>query len=363
MKFNKKIGYFIFIFVVFFASIMGVKAYNCSGSFCEYQYSYKSVSGKFCVKIKNGKLDFEGDPRTIEGERETLSKNSGLFIIENSKLYCPSMARACAMATYGLHVQTYTGCDKAKHNFLTPSRTNGGGSYVEYTPSEVDGKLQPCTKGGADAAQAKLDELNKLKIPSPTSSNKSEYDAIHKKIESITSDDKVKYYCDQSKFPEVEELANKKLEEVKKAAEQSTVLSEEEKARVDEENSRAAEVAALGLKPFGLAPSINTSDRPCFIDGIMSQDLKDVLQFAMNIIRIAVPILLIVLVAVDFGSAVISNDKEITSKVVSKVVKRVIAALVIFFIPTIVNVLLEMPGVSDWISTDPSCQVEKLDNN
>ena len=361
MKLNKKISYLIFIFVVFFALITGVKAYNCSsGSYCEYQYSYKSVQGKFCAKINGGKLDFEGSPRSIAGDEQTKTENSGLFVLENSTIYCPDRVYACALAGQGIYVTTTGKCND-KWNLVTATRGNASGS--QYTIDEQNGTLTPCIKGGAAAAQSKINELNALKIPSPTASNKAEYDTIHKKIESITSDEKAKYYCDRSKFTDVEKLANQKLEEVKKAAEQSTVLSEEEKARVDEENARAAEVAALGLKPFGLSPTLPMSETPCFIEGIMSQELKDVLQFAMNIIRIAVPILLIILVAVDFGSAVISNDKDITAKVVSKVVKRIIAAVVIFFIPTIVNILLDMPGISDWISADPSCKVEKLDNN
>ena len=41
-----------------------------------------------------------------------------------------------------------------------------------------------------------------------------------------------------------------------------------------------------------------------------------------------------------------------------KSVKRIIAAVLIFFVPTLVKVVLDLPGVHDWltVSNDPLCR-------
>ena len=90
---------------------------------------------------------------------------------------------------------------------------------------------------------------------------------------------------------------------------------------------------------------------------MIDEDLKEVLQLALKIIRIVAPILLIIFTTVDFSQAVISQDKDIMKKAVSKVIKRAIAAIAVFFIPLLVSLLLNMPGVSDYTSTDPSCGI------
>ena len=57
----------------------------------------------------------------------------------------------------------------------------------------------------------------------------------------------------------------------------------------------------------------------------------------INIVRIVVPIGLIVMVSVDIAKNVISNNDSDMSKNVSIALKRVLMAIIIFFIPTIVD--------------------------
>ena len=64
------------------------------------------------------------------------------------------------------------------------------------------------------------------------------------------------------------------------------------------------------------------------------------LQTAFNIIKYIVPIILIVLTMVDFLKAVSSGDKDIVKVATSKLVKRAIIALVIFLIPTLLQLVL-----------------------
>ena len=57
----------------------------------------------------------------------------------------------------------------------------------------------------------------------------------------------------------------------------------------------------------------------------------------INIVRIVVPIGLIVIVSVDIAKNVISNNDSDMSKNISIALKRVLMAIIIFFIPTIVD--------------------------
>ena len=91
--------------------------------------------------------------------------------------------------------------------------------------------------------------------------------------------------------------------------------------------------------------------------GILTQDAYDFLEEIIGYIRIFVPILLIVLGAVDFTSAVTSQDQEALKKSGVKFMKRTIAAIAVFFVPLIIKVLLNLPGIKGNINLvdDPTC--------
>lgn len=95
-------------------------------------------------------------------------------------------------------------------------------------------------------------------------------------------------------------------------------------------------------------------------NGILTPGAYQILQDALNIIRIAVPILLIVLGSVDLGTAVVADDKDALKKASSRLIKRCLAAIVIFFIPLIVNVLIDIVESSGGITIvdDPMCGIE-----
>ena len=73
------------------------------------------------------------------------------------------------------------------------------------------------------------------------------------------------------------------------------------------------------------------------------------------IIKIVIPLILIVLGMVDLGKAVVSSDEKAINKAVGSLIKRFIAAVVLFFIPTIVNAVFRVIGlITD--STDADYQ-------
>lgn len=72
----------------------------------------------------------------------------------------------------------------------------------------------------------------------------------------------------------------------------------------------------------------------------------NLLQDAFTAIRIVVPILLIVLVIKDLMTASAAGKEEDMKKAQSAAIKRIIIAVAIFFVPTVVNVLMGLiPGM------------------
>ena len=80
--------------------------------------------------------------------------------------------------------------------------------------------------------------------------------------------------------------------------------------------------------------------------------LVDLLKTGLNVIKIIVPIILIVLGSLDFAQAVFASNEDAIKKAQSKFVKRLIIAAVIFLIPSVLKVILQLAN-SIWGNIDP----------
>lgn len=67
----------------------------------------------------------------------------------------------------------------------------------------------------------------------------------------------------------------------------------------------------------------------------------------LPIFQIGIPILLIIFGSIDLGKAVMSSDDKEIKGATSKLIKRVIYAVVIFFIPFIVNLVMTIVANND----------------
>ena len=68
------------------------------------------------------------------------------------------------------------------------------------------------------------------------------------------------------------------------------------------------------------------------------------LQQILNFIKIIGPILVVVLSSVDFIQVIVKSDDEAMAKAQKKLIKRLILAALLFFIPTLVEVILDVFG-------------------
>ena len=79
---------------------------------------------------------------------------------------------------------------------------------------------------------------------------------------------------------------------------------------------------------------------------VLGTEFKSILNEVFGWIQIATPCLVILLCSVDFASAVISQEEKNMQAALSKVVKRVLIGVAIFFVPIIVDILLDLAGIA-----------------
>lgn len=77
-----------------------------------------------------------------------------------------------------------------------------------------------------------------------------------------------------------------------------------------------------------------------------------VVGYFVLILKIVIPLALIVLGMIDLGKAVISSDEKAIKTATNSLIRRFIAAVLIFFIPTIVNAIFSTLEVMKGIETD-----------
>ncbi len=90
-------------------------------------------------------------------------------------------------------------------------------------------------------------------------------------------------------------------------------------------------------------------------DGIFTPDAINLIKECLAYFRILAPIALILFVAIDlFSHGILGQDSKAKEIMLSKITRRIIAVLLIFFIPTIVTVLLDAASFNQY-SADYMC--------
>ena len=143
---------------------------------------------------------------------------------------------------------------------------------------------------------------------------------------------------------------NKIVEEALEKGVQDGELTEEEKEKLKEEYEKDEDAREEARKKANQAfskwlnhnNSILTGGKSAEMtcEGILGENVLDDIKTILLWIRIAVPILLIVLGSLDFGKAVLNDDAKALSKATNTFVKRVIAAILVFFAPIIIMLLI-----------------------
>lgn len=81
-------------------------------------------------------------------------------------------------------------------------------------------------------------------------------------------------------------------------------------------------------------------------------NIWQIIGYVVIVIKIVIPLILIVLGMVDLGKAVVSSDDKAISKSVTALIKRFVAAVVVFFVPTLVSAIFSALNVAELTTGD-----------
>lgn len=73
-------------------------------------------------------------------------------------------------------------------------------------------------------------------------------------------------------------------------------------------------------------------------------NIWQIVGYILLIFKIVIPLILIVFGMLDLGKAVVGSKEDDTKKAINSLVRRVIAAVVIFFIPTLISFAIGIVG-------------------
>ena len=80
--------------------------------------------------------------------------------------------------------------------------------------------------------------------------------------------------------------------------------------------------------------------------------VKFIRQGIFPIIQIGIPIILIIMGSIDLGKAVLSSDDKEIKGATGRLIKRAIAAVAVFFVTTIVTILMDMLANTGAVDSD-----------
>ena len=80
------------------------------------------------------------------------------------------------------------------------------------------------------------------------------------------------------------------------------------------------------------------SEEKC--EGLLGENLKKDLEFILKLMRVIGPLVVVVLTTIEFVGAVASKNDDVLKKGMSKLITRLVLVAVLFFLPMLLNILL-----------------------
>lgn len=345
MKFSKKNILFKMMFVV----LMTFICFNAHNAMAEdrNQCRYETSDYHFEFYFKD---DNELKVKTnLSYTKNTYAGMNGLILNTSKGLYCPSKVYFIRKNGSTVRMGSKEYVDKIKNGVWKDEK------YIEteevtlnlsesYNAYGYDLTKNPgiCIHTSNNTEFAGIyqsaKELKKASVYS------SENDTRATRINNYINQTKNKEFCDQEELETLSDAITNWGIVVSK--DNSANQAQKDKAQEQMENTTKnleSIISNMQNSANISMPNDNPVQNTC--EGLIDDDLKNIIDIVLNVVRVVVPILLIILTAVDFGQIVISNDKDAMPKAISKAIKRAIAALVIFFIPFLVDLII------DWLNT------------
>ncbi len=111
-------------------------------------------------------------------------------------------------------------------------------------------------------------------------------------------------------------------------------------------NVRASVLEKINVKNdlVRVVVSAENENCPAFGDPNIETDPAYWIQWILNLMKYMAIIALLVLVISDFFKAIVENDKDALKKAGSRALKRFIYCVLLFFLPTIISLIMTMFG-------------------
>ncbi len=104
----------------------------------------------------------------------------------------------------------------------------------------------------------------------------------------------------------------------------------------------------LNVNEVGASSLVPLLDVAAECEEVIDAEVWEFLQQIFNVIKYAGPLLCLVFSVIDFVKAAASQDKDALTKAGKTTAKRVVYALILFFIPVLINFLFPLLG---WVGT------------
>lgn len=116
-------------------------------------------------------------------------------------------------------------------------------------------------------------------------------------------------------------------------------------------NTKALEVNNVNIvennSSNALTNTINIASGETILGDPTDEDsVAWLVYLVLNIIKIAGPILVILLSSVDFILVIVKSDNDAFAKAQKKLITRLVLAILLFLIPVIVQIILEVFGIT-----------------
>ena len=133
-----------------------------------------------------------------------------------------------------------------------------------------------------------------------------------------------------------------------------------DKQEAEEEGNGDYTSLEEGLGGAGLAddaiPDFNTGNCDSYLGAVKTKGTPAYyLDFAFDIIKYAAIAILFALTIMDFAKAITSSKQDALQKAIQTAIKRLIITIIIFFLPILIEFILDLLGV---ITTDPTCGIQ-----
>ena len=348
MKFNKRNILFKMMFVVLIAficfNVNEVKADDLGSNHCRYSYK----KGYIQYFFSNGSLSTttSNNVAVTNMTPAAMSEMKKLIFEADGKIFCPNevhFIRSGPSIRIGNldYVQNIKNKDwpNGEMGTMTLQSTEKSDYTKAYDSTKNPGV---CIHTSNNTEFASVYQMaNNLKTATVYDDK---YASKANQIDKYVKNNINKAFCDTEQFKVLQGAMNNWNTVVSKDPSANKAQKDKAQEQAENTNKNIEEIISNMQNSANISmPNDNPVQNTC--KGLIDEDLKRVIDIVLNVVRIVVPILLIVLIAVDFGQVVISNDKEAMPKAVSKAIKRGIAAIVIFFIPFLIDLII------DWLNT------------